>query len=792
MTILDRPPAPTGQPAGSANPPRATPQTFPAGAAPSGPAAPPIDLIPTLLGALAVLAATLAIPPMIVGSSWVGATIEVVLVIWAVGVGARLARVPVVAAIILQLLGAAIALTALYTVGGIGGVIPNGAVINEAGELLTGAWEQIRTNVSPAPSSTELSFLICLSVGATALIVDILIAVCRAPALVALPLLCVYSVPASMDLMMLPWEAFAAPAMLYAVLLVASGLVGRRHGAGAGLAQVINGVGLAALATVIALVVAGSVTGIGTEGRLPRTAAGSTTGIGLSPFASLSASLEQSDPVEMLRVSGLDSPHYLRTISLEVLSSDYDWNFDGLSEDQLPSGGDLSGQQLITITPAAYRSEYLPIYDGTDAITGIDSEWTYDPALDTVHRPEATTPGPYQVSTAFAQPSVEDLRADTVTSGGELTETGDLPAEVVTIANDVTAGASNAFDKADALRSYFTNPANGFTYSLDVPQGPTDDPLVNFLTNKQGACQQYASSMAVMLRALAIPARVAIGFTQGTREADGTYVISSNDAHAWVEVDFDGAGWVQFDPTPLGGGQGGQQGFTDNGAAAPTTEVTASAPAPAPGQQPDIEGDNSGPTAAPSSAGAVAGDTDNGPIVPFWMWWSLAGILLVAAAAAGPTVVRRRRRQQRLQLAEAGGPDGAAAAWREIEDLAVDHGIGLNPAESARVAANRLAKAAHLHNQGRAELRAVVEAAEENWYGPDSAGAPNADRGNSADQGRSGERLSAGVGTLQRPTQASNLAAAPRTMAAELQHNVPLSLLDRLVPRSVRPAWWRF
>ena len=111
-----------------------------------------------------------------------------------VGQGAGGGRHPAAAA------GAAIALTALFTVGGFGGVIPNGAVLSEAGELLTGAWEQIRTTVSPAPASTELAFLICLSVGATALIVDILIAVCRAPALVALPLLCVYSVPASIDL----------------------------------------------------------------------------------------------------------------------------------------------------------------------------------------------------------------------------------------------------------------------------------------------------------------------------------------------------------------------------------------------------------------------------------------------------------------------------------------------------------------------------------------------------------------------------------------------------------------
>jgi transglutaminase-like putative cysteine protease len=51
-----------------------------------------------------------------------------------------------------------------------------------------------------------------------------------------------------------------------------------------------------------------------------------------------------------------------------------------------------------------------------------------------------------------------------------------------------------------------------------------------------------------------VPARVAIGFTQGSKDANGDYLISSNDAHAWVEVLFDKAGWVQFDPTPLGGG----------------------------------------------------------------------------------------------------------------------------------------------------------------------------------------------------------------------------------------------
>ena len=191
--------------------------------APPDPPAPPIYLVPTLIGALAVLAATVAIPPMISGGDWFWPAVEIVLVIWLIGVGARLARVPAAAAVLLQIAGASIAMTALFTVGGIGGVIPNGAVLSEAGDLLVGAWNQIRTTVSPAPATQELSFLICLTVGVTALIVDILIAVCRAPALVALPLLCVFSVPASIDVTMLPWEAFAGPAMLYAMLLVASG-----------------------------------------------------------------------------------------------------------------------------------------------------------------------------------------------------------------------------------------------------------------------------------------------------------------------------------------------------------------------------------------------------------------------------------------------------------------------------------------------------------------------------------------------------------------------------------------
>ncbi len=762
-------------------------------------------VIPTLLGAVAVLAASLSIPPMISGTGWFWPTVEVVLVIWLIGVGARMARVPAILVVLLQILGVSVALTALFTVGGIGGVLPNGAALTEAGELMTGAWEQIRTTVSPAPSSVELSFLICLAVGTTALIVDALIAVCRAPALVALPLLCIYSIPASIDLSMLPWEAFVAPAICYALLLTAGGLTGRQPGAGAGVARVTTGVALATLATVVGLVASGAVPGVGTAGRLPRTATGPGTSIGLSPFASLQGSLERADPIDMLRVSGLDGPHYLRTVGLQKWTTGQGWSVDELIDGRLPTVADPAPQQPVTVMSLAYRDRFLPIYNGTSAISGADPGWSYDSALQSVHRPDAQSPTPYQLSVDFTPPTAEQLRADTVTAGGVLTDSGQLPDEVVQTAKAVTGAATTAFDKAEALRAYFTNPINGFVYSLTVPTGDSGDALVDFLRNKQGFCEQYASAMAVMLRAVGVPARVAIGFTQGTKDTDGSYLISSNDAHAWVEVLFDNAGWVQFDPTPLGGGQGGQQGFADNQSTAPTSSA-----APSAGVSGGLAADNrtigagnGGSTARPTAGQqATGGPTDDGGGGAVGVWLTVLGLLLVAVAAAVPVLVRQGRRRSRLATADGGGPGAAVAAWQEIEDLAIDHGLGLNAAESARATANRLARSAHLTDQGRAELRAVVTEAERSWYGGSWYGGGDAAGGDRRQVGRaeaergaaSGAVGQAGPAVLEHPRTESGVTAvgnAARTMATELRHTAPLSSLDRLVPRSVRPSWWR-
>ena len=65
---------------------------------------------------------------------------------------------------------------------------------------------------------------------------------------------------------------------------------------------------------------------------------------------------------------------------------------------------------------------------------------------------------------------------------------------------------------------------------------------------------QSAYAMTVLTRLLGYPARLASGYTEGTRSGN-SYVVTTDDSHAWAEVYFSGYGWIKFEATP-GGGDG--------------------------------------------------------------------------------------------------------------------------------------------------------------------------------------------------------------------------------------------
>ena len=759
----------------------------------------PIHLGPTFVAAAAILTGASALGTPISGGSWVLPLIEVVAVIWLVGVGGRLLRLPTTATALLQLAGFAIALTSLFTSTGIAGVVPDASAVQEAGTLLSGAWHQIVSSSPPAPSTPELSFLIALTIGCAAFLADFLVAEARSPALVALPLLCLYSVPASIAGSMLPWYTFAVPAVLYAVLLATAGHAGRRAGSGAGLGLALNGTLITALATVAALLIADSVTGIGTEGRLPHTNTGNGGAIGLSPLASLQGSLRRSDPVKVLTVSGLKSDEYLSTVALTNYTANRGWTVGSLEADVPGVDGPLTGvgsptDTRVTIDPTGYSDRFLPILSDTSSITGLAAgNWAWDSELNTVYRPDKIKPGKYVVSANLTKPTAAALAADSVVSGGALTETGSLAKSVRDTALQVTASATGPFDKARALEEWFTDGANGFVYSLEVPAGNSGDALVDFLTNKQGYCEQYAAAMGIMLRSLNIPTRVVVGFSQGEKQSDGTYLVTSHDAHAWVEVKFEQSGWVRFDPTPPVDGQGGQQGFDDPAATTTSETTTASQPSVSgAGNRPD--GDEP-ETQASSSAVATQVDVASGPASARSSWTTVLVVLLilvvlVLVALHAPRVVRARRRHRRLTAAADGS---AAQAWAEIEDTAVDHGLALHSAESARVTANRIAKRAHLENADRIRLREVVMAAERGWYGIAEPEGVAADSSAGPEEGSAGTVEGQAAGSTATATRAQRLAATGpdlvagvRSVITGLSANVPVRWSDRVLPRSLR------
>jgi transglutaminase-like putative cysteine protease len=116
------------------------------------------------------------------------------------------------------------------------------------------------------------------------------------------------------------------------------------------------------------------------------------------------------------------------------------------------------------------------------------------------------------------------------------------------LAQKVTAGLTNSYDKATAIRSYI---AQSCKYNLQAPAAPPNsDRVEHFLTvSPQGYCDSFAASMTMLARYAGIPARVATGYITGQPDGKGGFIVRQKDKHAWSELFFPGVGWIPFDAT---------------------------------------------------------------------------------------------------------------------------------------------------------------------------------------------------------------------------------------------------
>jgi len=330
----------------------------------------------------------------------------------------------------------------------------------------------------------------------------------------------------------------------------------------------------------------------------------------------------------------------------------------------------------------------------------------------------------YTVTSGDAEPTPADLPAEQTIPAAikkaYLTYRSLYDRQLKTIAERQTRGKTSAFAKAIALEQWFQS--GRFSYNLRPDLPNSNKGLLDFLTvDRQGYCQQFAFAMAVLSRLLGIPARIAVGYTAGTRRPNGTWVVTTNDAHAWPELYLSGAGWVRFEPTP-GGKDGQDTAFqpawvtaASSGTSHPTTgpsQNATSSPGPSgrASAQPThlrIVGQSGAGGNVPGPGG---GGNEGGPI-------AVAVLALLVLAAAAPGTVRAVARHRHWQ---AGADDAslARAAWQELCADLEDYGMPCRASESPRTVARRLSAAAHLDDPARQAVARIATVVERARYAP--------------------------------------------------------------------------
>jgi transglutaminase-like putative cysteine protease len=676
----------------------------------------------------AIASAMLPVFSVIAPGPWVAGAVFVTAAVLGSGLLVRVVRLSAVLASIVEVAVGIVLLTAIFGRStALLGVIPTPATFGSVPDLLAAATEEIRTGIAPVEAETGLSFLLVAAIAGLAVVLDHVVLTARMPLLAGVGLVAVSLIPT----IAIPSDIDIAGFVLLAAALMFLLRIDTRARTSTSSSRVdsprVRGVSATALGVAaVAVIVAVVATPLLPQPDL-RFATGGTGGIGttINPNLELGNDLRQPREVDVLSVrTTAPTAPYLRAVTLSRFDGAV-WQPD--SSDTVPvtaegavfdpitvAEGITVAEADTTVTVDQLDSPWLPVPYPASTVTGLTGDWLGVPQNRTVvTRAGSTREQVYQVQADVPRPTLEQIRSSAV--GGPNLDPSltslpdDVPAVIGDTARDVTAGAQSPYDQLLALQTWFRS--SEFRYSLDAPvesgfDGAGVDAVADFLDVRAGYCVHYASAFAVMARSLGIPTRIVIGYlpgtASGTAQQGGTeYTVSSSQLHAWPEASFEGIGWVPFEPTnSLGVPTNFASGSGSGGSAATDTpEQDAAAP--------DAE-----PSTAPSQAGRPDLGEQDGPGVSAGQRSSTTWVApaLVALALAllvfVPSLVRVLRRRRRLTAAGAGDP---VAAWRALQEEAVDLGIPASGAESPRAFAARLTSDHGVDAEDVGLLRAAVE-----------------------------------------------------------------------------------
>ncbi len=678
-----------------------------------------------LAGGLAVLAAAVCLQALLDGGWWLPRTILCVAAVVATGCLGRAVRLPAPLQPIVQAVVLLLVLTQLFArESAVWGFLPGTAVIRALSDLVAQGQAYSNATVPPAPFDEGLLLLVAGGVGFVAVAVDTLAAELDLPGPTLLPLASLYLVP---------WVIQDGSASPWGFALVALGWLGilsacqRQRAAqwspDARPGSPGIGVTVALATTLVAAMAGGLATLRGPAGDAGLGAGSGSGTVSIDALVSLRRSLVGNDQRTLLTYStGAAGPDYLRLAILEEFDGERWLPVPDTAAPEIPRSA-LGAQRYASLTSARATGalpegvvDYeiavgplggrtAPTPAGTVAVgSSWETAWGQRTGMPEAIDLDGIEGERFQASVLPLGLSPTQLRAASLIPGEQVPATtlddptpligDDLPAQ----ARELVADAATPFDKALAIQRWFTT-TGGFSYSTSVTTGAGEDALASFLEEKVGYCEQYAAAMALMARAVGIPSRVVVGFTQGSKE-DDQWVVRGTDAHAWPELWMGSAGWVRFEPTP----------------GAPTTRIPAYAAPTISGNAPDLPtGENAnGGSASPGSTsdrrgpdfageGAVAESRSSAG------WWWLGGVALLVLLAV-PALLRLVRRRRRLRSAD------ADEAYRELVDTLVDLRLGEEGATPRRTRGTVAGLLAADDVDGLAALDRVISAVERQRY----------------------------------------------------------------------------
>lgn len=325
----------------------------------------------------------------------------------------------------------------------------------------------------------------------------------------------------------------------------------------------------------------------------------------------------------------------------------------------------------------------------------------------------------YTVDTVMPSELDDTQLADVKFGSVALPTQSNVPEELTSLASETVAEAESPIEQVRALETFLAD-GGFFSHGLEGEvlsrAGHTAERISTLIGGDQmiGDDEQYAVAMALLAREVGIPARVVMGFYPDEDKAgEARFDATGDNVHAWVEVNFDGVGWLTFNPTPP------EDKVPNDQNTKPRVDPKPQVLQPPPPPQepvdlpPTLPDDRKGDDETLNILGILGAILAIGGITLAVLALLASPFILIGAWKAA----KRRSRRQAERAA-----DRISGGWDELADRAVDYGARIAPGGTRTEEAATVASTLTLP-----QVTTLAQRADAEVFGPSEPSAEDVD-----------------------------------------------------------------